>query len=184
MIKLTKPKIVSVGWHLSDRQAQQASAANSTSLTDHLQPAAAGLLAAVRGVGEDVVMSEPVVVVKADALIDADPTAGMRRRRAIDVPGLWSGLVHTEPAATSGWHHHGAYQTSLYVVSGVMRLEFGPGGSSTIDAGPGDFIHVPAHAVHRESNPGQQPATAVITRAGSGTPTTNVDGPEPPTSSD
>src|SRR5256885_6949020 len=46
---------------------------------------------------EDVVMSDPVVVVPADALVEADPTPGMRRRRAIDVPGLWAGLVHTEP---------------------------------------------------------------------------------------
>ena len=124
-------------------------------------------------------MSEPVAVIRADALIDADPTAGMRRRQAIDVPGLWSGLVHTEPGATSAWHHHGEHETSLYVVSGAMRLEFGQGGGSVVDAGPGDFIHVPAHVVHRESNPGRQRATAVIARAGTGVPTVNVDGPDP-----
>ena len=48
-------------------------------------------------------MTEPITVVTRDGLVEADPTAGMRRERAIDVPGLWSGLVHTEPAATSGW---------------------------------------------------------------------------------
>jgi len=58
-----------------------------------------------------------------------------------------------------------------------MRLEFGPGGGSVVDAGPGDFIHVPAHTVHRESNPTGQRATAVIARAGAGVPTVNVDGP-------
>ena len=123
-------------------------------------------------------MSEPIRVIAQDALVEADPTAGMRRRRAIDVQGLWAGVVHTEPGATSGWHHHGEHETSLYIVSGAMRLEFGPGGRSVVDAGPGDFIHVPAHAVHRESNPGGERSTAVIARAGSGVPTVNVDGPE------
>ena len=123
-------------------------------------------------------MSEPIVVISSDALAEADPTAGMRRQRAIDVPGLWAGLVHTEPGATSGWHHHGEHETSLYVVSGAMRLEFGPGGESAVDAGPGDFIHVPAHVVHRESNPTAARSIAVIARAGSGIPTINVDGPD------
>ena len=125
-------------------------------------------------------MSEPVRVVPAGDLADADPTPGMRRLRAFDVPGLWAGLVHTQPGATSGWHHHGEHETSLYVVSGVLRLEFGPGGRSTVDAGPGDFVHVPAHTVHRESNPTDAVSTAVIARAGAGEPTVNVDSPDGP----
>jgi uncharacterized RmlC-like cupin family protein len=129
-------------------------------------------------------MSEPIQVIAADALVDADPTPGMRRRRAIEVPGLWSGVVHTEPGSTSGWHHHGEHETSLYVVSGTMRLEFGPGGRSVADAGPGEFVHVPARVVHRESNPTQQVATAVIARAGTGVPTVNVEGPDAPASGD
>lgn len=122
-------------------------------------------------------MTQSVRVISPDSLADADPTPGMRRQRAIDAPGLWAGLVHTQPGATSGWHHHGEHETSLFVVSGAMRLEFGPGGAAMVDAGPGDFIHVPAHAVHRESNPTDQPATAVIARGGDGPPTVNVDGP-------
>jgi uncharacterized RmlC-like cupin family protein len=124
-------------------------------------------------------MAEPIEVIPPHALVDSDPTAGMRRRRAIEVPGLWSGLVHTQPGATSDWHHHGEHETSLYVVSGAMRLEFGPDGASAVDAGPGDFIHVPAGVVHRESNPSEEVATAVIARAGTGVPTINVGGPDP-----
>ena len=124
------------------------------------------------------VMPHHVRVVSPEELVDADPTPGMHRRRAIETPGLWSGLVHTEPGATSGWHHHGEHETSLYVVSGVLRLEFGPGGQQAVDAGPGSFVHVPARAVHRESNPGAETSTAVIARAGSGQPTVNVDGPD------
>jgi uncharacterized RmlC-like cupin family protein len=119
----------------------------------------------------------PVEVVRAADLEDADPTSGMRRRRAFEVPGLWAGVVHTAPGATSGWHHHGEHETSLYVVDGTMRLEFGPGGRDVVEAGPGDFLHVPARTVHRESNPSGQESTAVIARAGRGAPTVNVEGP-------
>lgn len=123
-------------------------------------------------------MSRPVRHVPADQLTDDDPTPGMRRQLAFETPGLWAGVVHTEPGASSGWHHHGDHETSLYVVEGSMRLEFGPGGAKSVDAGPGSFLHVPAHTVHRESNPGDDRSTAVIARAGTGIPTVNVDGPD------
>lgn len=123
-------------------------------------------------------MSRPVRHVSPEQLREADPTPGMRRQLAFEAPGLWAGLVHTEPGASSGWHHHGEHETSLYVVEGAMRLEFGPGGTEAVDAGPGSFLHVPAHTVHRESNPGDERSTAVIARAGSGVPTVNVDGPD------
>ncbi|MGH3496623.1 MAG: cupin domain-containing protein [Nocardioidaceae bacterium] len=123
-------------------------------------------------------MAEPVRVIGAEALVDADPTPGMRRRQALDIPGLWAGVVHTEPGAASGWHHHGDHETSLYVVAGTMRLEFGPAGASVVEAHAGEFLHVPAHTVHRESNPEHQASTAVIARAGRGVPTINVDGPD------
>lgn len=109
----------------------------------------------------------------------ADPTPGMQREQAFAVPGLWAGVVHTEPGASSGWHHHGEHETSLYVVAGRMRLESGAGGADLADAEPGDFLHVPAGVIHRESNPGDGQSTAVIARAGSGVPTINVDGPAP-----
>jgi uncharacterized RmlC-like cupin family protein len=124
-------------------------------------------------------MAEPVRIVPPDDLVDADPTPGMQRQRAFEAPGLWAGLVHTDPGATSGWHHHGEHETSLYVVAGVLRLDFGPGGTETVGAGAGTFIHVPPRTVHRESNPTDAVSTAVIARAGSGAPTINVEGPDP-----
>jgi hypothetical protein len=39
-------------------------------------------------------------------------------------------------------------------------------------------VHVPAHTIHRESNPTGELAIVVIARAGSGAVTVNLDGPE------
>jgi uncharacterized RmlC-like cupin family protein len=101
----------------------------------------------------------------------------MSREVALQTTGMWSGTVDTEVGAVSGWHHHGDHDTTLYVVAGAMRLESGPGGRQVVEARPGDFLHVPAGAVHRESNPGDSISRAVIVRCGSGTSTVNVDGP-------
>jgi uncharacterized RmlC-like cupin family protein len=107
----------------------------------------------------------------------ADPTHGKVREQAIDVDGLWSGFVRTEPGVTSGWHHHGEHDSSVYVIDGTVRIEFGPGGARAVDAGPGDFVHIPKHVVHRERNLGTTPSQEVITRSGSGPLTVNVDEP-------
>jgi uncharacterized RmlC-like cupin family protein len=115
-------------------------------------------------------MAEPVRVVRSGGLV---------RALAFEAPGLWAGRVETAPGAVSGWHHHDVNETSLYVVSGVLRLEY-EGHDGHLDALAGDFVHVPAHTVHRESNPTDEPSVAVIARAGGGIPTVNVEPGEVP----
>ncbi len=105
---------------------------------------------------------------------DPNPTAGMTRKHAISADGLTSGTVTTAPGVISGWHHHGTHETSIYILRGILRMEFAGG---AFDAHEGDFIHMPAGAVHRESNPGSEPNLAVFSRAGTGTVTVNVEGP-------
>ena len=112
-----------------------------------------------------------------DARVEADPTPGVTREQAIAVPGLWAGLAKTEAGMQSGWHHHGEYETSIYVVSGELRMESGPGGRDVVEARAGDFLYVPPGAVHREANPGSTQSHIVVVRAGEGPPTVNVDGP-------
>ena len=121
-------------------------------------------------------LPRPVRVYTPADLEAADPTLGMQRALAFELPLLWAGQVETEPGAVSGWHHHERNESSLYVVRGVLRLEF-EGHEGYLDAGPGDFVHVPAWTVHRESNPSGEPSLAVIARVGGGVPTVNVDGP-------
>jgi uncharacterized RmlC-like cupin family protein len=111
--------------------------------------------------------------------VEADPSPGMVRERAIEVDGLWAGLVRTEPGMTSGWHHHGDYDTSIYVARGTLRMESGPGGAKVIEAVAGDFLHIPKGSVHREGNRGGEESHLVVVRAGRGAPTVNVDGPAP-----
>ncbi|GAA1888626.1 cupin domain-containing protein [Lapillicoccus jejuensis] len=123
--------------------------------------------------------ARPCELVPADALRPADPTPGMSREMALSTGGMWSGTVDTEPGSVTGWHHHGEHETTLYIVSGTFRLESGPGGSHVVEARAGDFLHVPAGAVHRESNPADEPSRAVVVRCGSGVPTVNVEGPAP-----
>ncbi|NHA69953.1 cupin domain-containing protein [Phycicoccus flavus] len=122
---------------------------------------------------------EPVRVVTDDELVVGDPTTGMLRRRAFEVPGLWAGQVVTDPGAVSGWHHHDSNVSMLYVVRGVLRLEC-EGVEGFVDAVAGSYVQVPAFTVHRESNPGREPSLAVIARSGVGIPTVNVEQAPPP----
>jgi uncharacterized RmlC-like cupin family protein len=104
-------------------------------------------------------------------------TPGMERQQAVATDNMWSGLVRTEAAMVSGWHHHGEYETVIYVLTGLLRMEFGPSGSNTVEARPGDFLFVPKGVVHRESNLSAQPGDLIVVRAGQGESTINVDGP-------
>ena len=108
---------------------------------------------------------------------DPQPTSGMMREQAVQTEGMWSGFVRTEPGMVSGWHHHGEYESSIYMLTGSLHMEFGPDGQEAFDAGPGDFVFVGKGVVHRESNPSTEQGTMVVVRAGQGEPVTNVDGP-------
>jgi uncharacterized RmlC-like cupin family protein len=116
----------------------------------------------------------PVRKVAADELTPGHPTPGMSREQAIVLDDLWSGRVRTDPGATSGWHHHGDHDTVVYVVHGAFRVETS---TAVVQGDPGDFVHVPAHTVHRESNPTGEIAEVVLVRRGTGPVVVNVDGP-------
>lgn len=111
--------------------------------------------------------------------VESDPTPGMTREVAFTSDAMWAGIALTEAGMTSGWHHHGDHETTIFVVSGRLRMESGPGGRDIIDAAPGDFVYVPPGAVHRESNPSEDEGHLVIVRAGEGPTTFNLDGPSP-----
>lgn len=120
-----------------------------------------------------------VRVIRADERTPGAPTPGMSREEALVGSGFWSGLVEGEPGIVSAWHHHGDYDTVVYVISGALRVEAGPGGADVSEARPDDFMLIPRGLVHREENLGDEVFSAVVVRVGTGDPVYNVDGPEP-----
>jgi uncharacterized RmlC-like cupin family protein len=110
--------------------------------------------------------------------VEGPPTPGMHREQAVETERSWAGYVTTEAGMVSGWHHHGDYESHIYVLSGALRMESGPGGADVVDAQPGDFVFVPPHTVHREGNPSRQDAALLVVRAGSGEAVFNVEGPD------
>jgi uncharacterized RmlC-like cupin family protein len=111
--------------------------------------------------------------------VEGPSTPGMTRFQAVETDRMWVGQARTEPGMVSGWHHHGDHDSAIYVLSGTLRMEFGPGGAEVFDAGPGDYVYVGRGAVHREGNPSEEPADIVVVRAGTGESVVNVEGPEP-----
>ena len=120
---------------------------------------------------------DQILVVTASDRKVGPTTPGMLRQEAFATDHMWSGTARTEAGMVSGWHHHGEYETTIYVLTGALKMEFGPGGSSTVEAGPGDFVYVPRGVVHRESNDSRVPADLVLVRAGWGPSTVNLEGP-------
>ena len=123
--------------------------------------------------------AQPVRKITPPERTEGEATQGLTREQAIAVDGMWAGVARTEAHALSDWHHHADYDTSIYVVSGTLRMESGPAGSMTVDARPGPFLHVPKGAIHREGNPGDVESQVIVVRAGRGPVTVNVDGPAP-----
>jgi uncharacterized RmlC-like cupin family protein len=95
----------------------------------------------------------------------------MERAIAVSAPtvgsvGLYSSVVTTAPGAKTRIHHHGACETSIYIVSGRARYTFGPTGlEEAFDAEAGDFVYIPAGEVHVEENASAaEPLVVVLTR--------------------
>lgn len=118
----------------------------------------------------------PVSRVAKDALAPGHATPGMERWEGVVLPDVWSGLMRAEPGTTSGWHSHGEHDTVAYVVRGAFRVETASG---VVQGDPGDFVHVPAHTVHRETNPTQETSEVVIVRRGTGPVVLDAEPPAP-----
>jgi uncharacterized RmlC-like cupin family protein len=132
---------------------------------------------ATGGKGEGMGEADPVVRITEEDRRPGAPTPGMHREEAVSTETTWGGFLRTDAGVVSGWHHHGEYESVIYVLSGAIRMESGPDGGSVVDAGPGDFLFVPRGSIHRESNPVEEELTAVVVRSGRGEAVVNVEGP-------
>ena len=105
-------------------------------------------------------------------------TAGMQREELVSTHNAWVGIVQTKPEFTSGWHHHGDYDTYVYVISGELQLDFGEAEKESVMAKAGEVAFIPKDTVHRESNPSTEKQVLFGVRVGQGDPVINVDGPQ------
>jgi uncharacterized RmlC-like cupin family protein len=105
-------------------------------------------------------------------------TTGMQREEMISKPDAWVGMVQTKPGFTSGWHHHGDYDTYVYVISGKLNLDFGKAGGKNCVALNGEIAFIPKNTIHRESNLSSEEQVAFVVRVGQGAPVFNVAGPK------
>jgi uncharacterized RmlC-like cupin family protein len=113
----------------------------------------------------------------ADRLLAGAQTPGMIREKAFCGSSFWAGIARTAPGNISGWHHHGAWDTIAYVITGEVRLEYGSRGQSVAHACPGDHLFIPKGEIHRESNPADVEQTLAIFRIGEGPVVIAVDAP-------
>jgi quercetin dioxygenase-like cupin family protein len=103
-------------------------------------------------------------------------------RHHLDTEGRWvgwSGWIRNEAGDVSGWHHHAANQTYVYVIRGSVTVEFGPGGTERVEARAGDFFVVPAQTIHREKTSPDADLEAFLVRVGGEPERVDVDEPEP-----
>jgi len=117
-------------------------------------------------------MSE-VRVVRADDLDEQTAqTAGMLRRTAIDRQSvgsekLWVGVVTVDPATSTGAHHHGDCDSVVCITAGRIAIRWGERLEKRAEAGPGDFIYIPAQLVHQEVNESDSVAvSSIVVRSG------------------
>ena len=117
-------------------------------------------------------MSEVSVVRANDLDEQTAQTAGMLRRTAIDRQSvgsekLWVGVVTVDPATSTGAHHHGDCDSVVCITAGRIAIRWGERLEKRGEAGPGDFIYIPAQLVHQEVNVSDSVAvSSIVVRSG------------------
>jgi len=119
----------------------------------------------------------PVLVRRTERQPATGLPPGSVGQEAFSDPGAWVGFVDLPPGASSGWHHHGEWDSYSCVLSGVLRWEFGERGEEFIEVAAGDTGRMPAHVVHRDVSAGGEALSMILFRAGEGELTFNADGP-------
>ncbi len=83
--------------------------------------------------------------------------SGTGRATAFDFAGTggertWIGRVSLEPKATTGAHHHGRHEVTVYVISGRTEIRWGDHLEFVADVGAGDFVYFSPYVPHQERN--------------------------------
>ena len=113
---------------------------------------------------------KPYVVHAVGDASETAQTPGMVRQPAVmpdkgDTTKIWMGKVTAAPMEKGPPHTHLEAETAAYVLQGHVRVLFGENFEEWIEAGPGDFLFVPAHTAHIEENPYDEEMVAILCRA-------------------
>lgn len=111
----------------------------------------------------------PKVIQGTQSTFDTAQTPGMERRPAIHKASvgaskIWLGTVTCSPNYKGPPHHHGEAETAAYTISGHVRVYYGENFKEYVEAGPGDYLFVPANTWHIEENPYDEPCEQFLAR--------------------
>lgn len=122
--------------------------------------------------------SRPVVVHHPEHGVPAPAMSGTERRQQFEREGRWADWIRIDAGNVTGWHHHAANETYVYVSRGSATIDFGPRGAESIVASAGDFFIVPSQTIHRETIGQDSDFEAFVIRVGGEPEHVAVDGPE------
>src|SRR3989442_10230066 len=94
-----------------------------------------------------------IEVVHGTDLKKGESTPGVVREKAFESSNALVSRTRLERGAVSGWHHHGTHELYGFLVSGQLRLEYGPKGADAAVVGPRDFFHLPPGPLHPDGKP-------------------------------
>ena len=93
-----------------------------------------------------------IEVVHKTGLTEGRSSPGILREKAFEAEGVIFSRSTVGGGVVSAWHHHGKRHLYGFLISGRMRLEFGPKGKEAVELSPGDFFSIPAGLIHRDVN--------------------------------
>ena len=120
-----------------------------------------------------------IEVVRKAELLAGQSTPGILREKAFEADGVLFSRSTVGGGVVSAWHHHGERHLYGFLISGRMRLEFGPKGKEAVELHPGDFFSIPPGLIHRDVN--MSKARKVLLAnilLGGGPAVVDVEGPE------
>ena len=78
--------------------------------------------------------------------------------------GIHLAIATIPPHCSSSPHYHVNCESAIYVIKGKGRFVIGDNLETELAIGPGDFIYVPAEAVHQPINDGDGDMEIIVAR--------------------
>ena len=78
--------------------------------------------------------------------------------------GIHLAIATVPPGCSSSPHYHVNCESAIYVISGKGRFLIGENLEEALSMEPGDFLYVPAEAVHQPVNDGALPMELIVAR--------------------